>query len=90
MASGDLFKDYPYILRTLRELNCELNQIKKSKELMEDTLQYFAKSEKDESSLDPTLQAVEKVLHRYENNISYITERINELKEMKNKIDRAL
>ncbi|WP_265447759.1 hypothetical protein [Acetivibrio straminisolvens] len=90
MSSEDFFREYPYIINTLHKLNCELNEMIKSKELMEDTLQYFIKSENDESSLDPTLQAVEKVLDRYENNISYITERINELKEMKNKIDGTL
>lgn len=90
MASESFLKEYPYILKTLRHLNCELNEIIKSKELMEDTLRYCVKTGNKECSLDPTLQVVEKVLDRYENNISYITERINDLNELKNKIDGAL
>lgn len=88
MATEEILNEYPYILKTMKELNCELNQIIRSKELMENTLK--SEHESKYCSLDPTLQAVERVLDRYENNISYITERINELKELKSKLDKTL
>ncbi|MFZ5988956.1 MAG: hypothetical protein ACOYWZ_17780 [Bacillota bacterium] len=92
MGKGDILDEYPYILKTLRELNGELNQIIKSKELMEDTLKYSRKADVNISShsLDPTLKAVERVLDKYENNISYIAGRIDILKERKKKLDKTL
>ncbi|TYQ16525.1 UNVERIFIED_CONTAM: hypothetical protein Cloal_3072 [Acetivibrio alkalicellulosi] len=88
MNSKDILNEYPYILKDIKKLNCELDEIVKNKEIVEEILKYNQNNDNNNyNNIDPTLKAVERVLDRYVNNILYMTGKINNLKELKNKID---
>lgn len=87
MREKDILNEYPYILNNLKKLKCELDEIIKDKELLESVLNHHRKRDIRQFT-HPTLKAFETVLDRYINNILYMTGKINNLEELKNKISQ--
>ncbi|NLI58333.1 MAG: hypothetical protein GX387_07420 [Clostridium sp.] len=86
MREKDILDEYPYILKSLKKLKCKLDEMMKDKELLESVLNH-SKEENIHKYTEPTLKVFETVLDRYINDILYMKGKINNLEELKNKIN---
>ncbi|HHX18224.1 MAG TPA: hypothetical protein GX727_05135 [Clostridium sp.] len=70
MREKDILNEYPYILKSLKKLKFELDEMVKDKELLESVLNH-SKEKNTKKFTEPTLKVFETVLDRYINNSTF-------------------
>lgn len=93
MKIVNILSEYPCLLKSIQDLNQELNEIVRTREkliatvIKDDTV---SNSVWIKNASGSTMKAIEKIVDRYGSFIDYATGKINQLIESKETIDKSL